>query len=158
MHAFIYISFILMNIIIYYIYCQYYVYVYSSCTIHCVRMQAHSRDQFMHDTHYTHKWTSCMHAAIWWCGLGETGWHIKSYNIQSYTFKPHHMGVMILCSFPCFLLSCCTGARDRRGEGWSSTAGPLSPPHRGGAHYTPTHLLWRFHLTLLMAADLVMFR
>ena len=44
-----------------------------------------------------------------------------------------------LCSFPCFLLSCCTGARDRPGEGRSSTAGPLSSitQRRGSLHNTP---------------------
>ena len=44
-----------------------------------------------------------------------------------------------LCSFPCFLLSCCTGARDRRGKGWSSTVGPLSyiTQRRESLHNTP---------------------
>ena len=43
-----------------------------------------------------------------------------------------------LCSLPCFLLSCCTGARDRPGEGWSSTAGPLSSiTQRSSLHNTP---------------------
>ena len=44
-----------------------------------------------------------------------------------------------LCSFPCFLLSCCTGARDRPGEGRSSTAGPLSSitQRRSSLHNTP---------------------
>ena len=52
------------------------------------------------------------------------------------------MGVMILCSFPCFLLSCCTGVRDRRGEGWSSTVGPLSPTtQRRGSLHTNTPLV-----------------
>ena len=63
------------------------------------------------------------------------------------------MDVMILCSFPCFLLSCCTGTRDRRGEGWSITAGPLSPnTQRRGSLYTNTPLVG-FPLTFLTAAD-----
>ena len=38
-----------------------------------------------------------------------------------------------LWSFPCFLLSCCTGARDRGGEGWVGLAQlDHSPSHRGG--------------------------